>query len=238
MFFIINQPYITSCLQSYLIVISELFFVNHSVQWHYFCITLIYPEKAGSSFSFRLPFLRINYLDKLLLRNFDLKPYFTTLKMKIPIPLNYIYKRTGTLIKKLYLFTVIIMIFTVITGCGDRVIAPSDVTYDNTDITIAGTVTNSDMPVPAAYVRLYLIKGQPSRFISSKSTDLAGRYIFTNLSAGTYRVEAWYNKSLYERGQDCTGGNNINAAGPGKYISYIVNGAVAPKPQITPVVKK
>lgn len=142
------------------------------------------------------------------------------------------------LIKKLYLFIPVIMIFTGIAGCGEGVITSSDPTYDSTDITIAGIVTNSDMPVPAAYVRLYLIKGQSDRFISSQSTDLAGRYIFTDLSAGTYRVEAWYNKSLYERGQDYTGSNNINAAGPGNYISYIVNGAVAPTPPITPVVNK
>ncbi|MEQ8221929.1 MAG: carboxypeptidase-like regulatory domain-containing protein [Candidatus Eremiobacterota bacterium] len=139
------------------------------------------------------------------------------------------------MIKKLYLFAVIIMIFTGLAGCGDRVITPSDLTYTNTDITIAGTVTNSDMPVPGAYVRLYQIKGQSSAFLNSQSTDLAGRYIFTDLSSGTYRVEAWYNKSLYERGQDCTGGNNINAAGAGNYISYIVNGAVAPTPRVTTV---
>jgi len=31
----------------------------------------------------------LNYLDKLLLHNFHLKPYFGRLKMKIPVPLNY-----------------------------------------------------------------------------------------------------------------------------------------------------
>jgi len=127
------------------------------------------------------------------------------------------------------------MIFTGLAGCGDRVITPSYLTYGNTDITIAGTVTNSDMPVPGAYVRLYQIKGQSSAFLNSQSTDLAGRYIFTDLSSGTYRVEAWYNKSLYERGQSYTGSNNINAVKSGNYISYIVNGIVAPTPQITPM---
>lgn len=128
-----------------------------------------------------------------------------------------------------------VIIFIEISGCGDRVITSSDLAYDNNDTTIAGTVTNSDIPVPAAYVRLYLIEGQSAIYISSQSTDLAGRYMFTDLSSGTYRVEAWYNKSLYERGQSCTGCNNINAKKSGNYISYIVNGIVAPTPQVTQV---
>lgn len=139
------------------------------------------------------------------------------------------------LLKKLYLFILAVIIFIEISGCGDRVITSSDLAYDNNDTTIAGTVTNSDISVPGAYVRLYLVKGQSARYISSQSTDLAGRYVFTDLSSGTYRVEAWYNKSLYERGQSPTGCNNINATKSGNYISYIVNGIVAPAPQITPV---
>ncbi len=37
-------------------------------------------------------FHKLNYLDKLLLHNFHLKLNFTALKIKIPIPLNYIVK--------------------------------------------------------------------------------------------------------------------------------------------------
>lgn len=133
-----------------------------------------------------------------------------------------------------------------ITGCGDdtTVIYPlitPTATPLLTNLTITGTVLNNGVPVPFAYVRLYRETGLPReieslslQFITAQTTGNDGRYIFSNLSSGTYRVEAWLSKSLYDSGQSATGAINTSLSSPGTVTVNIINGQVAPTPTVPP----
>jgi hypothetical protein len=137
-----------------------------------------------------------------------------------------------------FLILILMAISIIFIGCGDNetVIIAFTPTPSAADIsvTIAGTVINNGISVPSAYVRLYKITVQSSEFIAHQISDGDGKYIFTSLPSGTYRVEAWLNKSLYDSGQSSTGANNINSPSPGNYTSDIINGVIAPAPTFSP----
>ncbi len=138
--------------------------------------------------------------------------------------------------KKLNILILLLLVssflFLYITGCGDdsKVIVTVTSTPVLNNVTITGFVMNNGVAVPSAYVRLY----RDSVYISDQITDLEGRYTFSNLSAGNYRVEAWLSKTLYSNGQPATGAINITLTSPGTVTVNIINGQVAPTPAVTP----
>ncbi len=119
-------------------------------------------------------------------------------------------------------------LFLYITGCGDdsKVIVTVTSTPVLNNVTITGFVMNNGIAVPSAYVRFY----RDSVYISDQITDLDGKYTFSSLSAGNYRVEAWLSKTLYSNGQSATGATNITLTSPGTVTVNIINGQVAPTP--------
>jgi len=62
----------------------------------------------------------INYLDKLPVHNFHLKLYFTPLKMKIPIPLNYKRHKGFTLLEMMIAIGIIILLAGISVGSYRR----------------------------------------------------------------------------------------------------------------------
>ncbi|MEQ8190499.1 MAG: carboxypeptidase-like regulatory domain-containing protein [Candidatus Eremiobacterota bacterium] len=141
--------------------------------------------------------------------------------------------------RKLMIFTVIFIVISIIfIGCGDNetvivTFTPTPSVYD-IGVNLSGNVTDKGIPVPYAYVRLYKITAQYSEFIAHQIADGDGKYSFTSLPAGTYRVETWLSKSLYDSGQSSTGANNINTPSPGNYTSDIINGNIDPVPTFVP----
>ncbi|MEQ8225422.1 MAG: carboxypeptidase-like regulatory domain-containing protein [Candidatus Eremiobacterota bacterium] len=141
--------------------------------------------------------------------------------------------------KRLNFFAVFLMITGMMCiGCGDSenvivTVTPTPA-MSGISVNLSGTVTDNGIPLPYAYVRLYKITTQYSEFIAHQISGADGKYIFTSLPSGTYRIETWLSKNLYDSGQSSTGANNINTPSPGTYTSDIINGNIAPVPTFVP----